>query len=120
MDRLGPSQPLQIREYRHAHTVVLKWVECVPDVLQPANPFHPTVLLNALNSIQANHERKGPKIPCFLQGMLKNLKMDKSKQNPGYVHQGLNNDRLFKASCDHVPEPDYRGCDTANEIQRDL
>ncbi|KAK4220446.1 hypothetical protein QBC38DRAFT_208355, partial [Podospora fimiseda] len=25
----------------------------------------------------------------------------------------------FKASCDHVPGPDCRGCDTADEVQRD-
>jgi nucleoside phosphorylase len=50
----------------------------------------------------------------------KNPKMGKrSKQNPGYVHQGFDNDRLFKASCDHIPGPDCRGCDTADEIQRD-
>ncbi|KAK4198015.1 Pfs, NACHT and ankyrin domain protein [Triangularia verruculosa] len=81
----------------------------------------PTVLLNALASIQADHERKDPKIPCFLQEMLKeNPKMGKkSKQKPGYAHQGLDNDRLFKASCDHVPGPDCRGCDTAGEVQRD-
>ncbi|KAK4170816.1 hypothetical protein QBC36DRAFT_250670 [Triangularia setosa] len=81
----------------------------------------PTVLLNALASIQANHERKDPKIPYFLQEMLeKNPKMSKkSKQSPGYAHQGFNSDRLFKASCDHVPGPDCRGCDTSDEVQRD-
>ncbi|KAK4220926.1 hypothetical protein QBC38DRAFT_540367 [Podospora fimiseda] len=47
----------------------------------------------------------------------RNPKMRKrSKQNPGYAHQGLDNDRLFKASCGHVPGPDCRGCDTADEI----
>jgi hypothetical protein len=30
----------------------------------------PTVLLNALASIQAEHEGSDPKIPCFLQEML--------------------------------------------------
>lgn len=44
----------------------------------------PTVPLNALASIQADHERNDPKIPCSLQEMLeKNSKMGKrSKQNP--------------------------------------
>ncbi|KAJ5095220.1 Pfs NACHT and Ankyrin domain protein [Penicillium argentinense] len=81
----------------------------------------PTVLLNALTSIQADHERKDSKVPCFLQEMLeKNPKMGKrSKQNPGYAHQGFDNDRLFKTSCDHVRGPDCRGCDTADEVQRD-
>ncbi|KAJ6006651.1 Pfs NACHT and Ankyrin domain protein [Penicillium sp. IBT 35674x] len=81
----------------------------------------PMVLLNALSSIQANHERKDSKIPCFLQKMLKeNPKMSKiSKQNPGYIHQGFENDRLFKASCGHIPGPNCRGCGTAGEVQRD-
>ncbi|KAJ5413811.1 Pfs NACHT and ankyrin domain protein [Penicillium cosmopolitanum] len=43
----------------------------------------------------------------------------RSKKNPGYAHQGLENDRLFKVSCGHVPGPDCRGCDTAEEVQRD-
>ncbi|KAL2818954.1 Pfs, NACHT and ankyrin domain protein [Aspergillus granulosus] len=81
----------------------------------------PTVLLKALSSIQADHERKDSKVPRFLKEMLeKNPKMGKrSKKNPGYVYQGFDNDRLFKASYGHVPGPDCRGCDAAAEIQRD-
>jgi nucleoside phosphorylase len=81
----------------------------------------PTVLLNALSSIQSYHERKDSKVPSFLQEMLKkNPKMGKrSKQNPGYTHQGFDNDRLFKALCDHIPGPDCRGCNAAEEVQRD-
>ncbi|KAJ5959859.1 Pfs NACHT and Ankyrin domain protein [Penicillium vulpinum] len=81
----------------------------------------PLVLLNALSRIQAYHERKDSKIPCFLKEMLeKNPKMGKrSKQNPGYAHQGFDNDRLFKASYDHIPGPDCRDCDTADEVERD-
>ncbi|CAG7990738.1 unnamed protein product [Penicillium salamii] len=81
----------------------------------------PTVLLNALTSIQASHEQKDSDIPSFLRVMLEKYpKMGKrSKQNPGYTHQGFDNDRLFKASCDHVPGLDCQGCDTADEIQRD-
>lgn len=81
----------------------------------------PTILLNALSSIQADHERKDSKITCFLQEMLKkNPKMAKRvKQNPGYIHQGFENDRLFKASYDHFPGSDCRGCATAGEVQRD-
>lgn len=81
----------------------------------------PTVLLNALTSIQAYHEQKDSVVPCFLRMMLeKNPKMGKrSKQNPGYTYQGFDNDRLFKASCNHIPGLDCQGCDTADEIQRD-
>ncbi|KAM3455815.1 hypothetical protein NHJ6243_008410 [Beauveria neobassiana] len=81
----------------------------------------PTVLLHALASIQAEHERKDSKIPLFLQEMLKkNPKMGKkSKKNPGYCHQGFQNDRFFKAPSSHVPGPDCRGCDAADEVHRD-
>ncbi|KAK2593842.1 hypothetical protein QQS21_008457 [Conoideocrella luteorostrata] len=81
----------------------------------------PTVLLNALTSIQADHELNDSKVPCFLQQMLeKNPKMGKrSKQNLGYAHQGFENDRLFTASSSHVPGPDCRDCDAAGEVQRD-
>jgi nucleoside phosphorylase len=81
----------------------------------------PTVLLNALAGIQADHERKDSKVPSFLQEMLeKNPKMrKKSKQNPGYAHQGFENDRLFNASYDHAPGLDCKGCDANSEIQRD-
>ncbi|KAL2848940.1 nucleoside phosphorylase domain-containing protein [Aspergillus pseudodeflectus] len=43
----------------------------------------------------------------------------KSKQNPGYAHQGFENDRLFKALCDHVAGLDCQGCDVDGEVQRD-
>ncbi|KAK4124499.1 hypothetical protein N657DRAFT_671458 [Parathielavia appendiculata] len=81
----------------------------------------PTVLLNALASIQADHERKDSKVPFYLQQMSeKNPKMGKrSKQNFGYTHQSLDNDRLFKASCHHIPGPDCRGYDISDEVQRD-
>ena len=81
----------------------------------------PTVLLNALASIQADHESTDSKVPNFLQQMLKkNPKMNRrSKQSPGYIHQGTDNDRLFQPSCDHVPGPDCRGCNTADEVKRD-
>ncbi|KAG5827097.1 hypothetical protein H9Q74_002807 [Fusarium xylarioides] len=81
----------------------------------------PTVLLNALASIQADHERKDSKVPCFLEQMLEKYpRMGKrSKKNPGYAHQGFENDRLFTASSSHVPGPDCRGCDAAEEVQRD-
>ncbi|GKT50695.1 uncharacterized protein ColSpa_10876 [Colletotrichum spaethianum] len=81
----------------------------------------PTVLLNALTSIQAYHERRDSKVPGFLQEMVtNNPKMGRrSKKNPGYLHQGFDNDRLFQASCEHVSGLDCSGCDAAEEVQRD-
>ncbi|KID83294.1 Pfs, NACHT and Ankyrin domain protein [Metarhizium guizhouense ARSEF 977] len=63
---------------------------------------------------------KTPKVPNFIQEMLeKNPKMGKrTKHNPSYAHQGLDNDRLFKSPYDHIPGPDCKGCDSTNEVQR--
>ena len=82
----------------------------------------PLVLLNALGKIQAEHYRKDSEIPRHLREMLEKYpKMKKStKQNPGFTHQGVENDRLFKTLYDHVRGPDCRGCDTANEVERDI
>ncbi|KAJ5908236.1 NACHT nucleoside triphosphatase [Penicillium taxi] len=81
----------------------------------------PTVLLNAIASIQANHERRDSKISYFLQEMLeRNPKMGRRyKKNPSYAHQGFENDRLFKGSYDHIVGPDCWSCDPSDEVQRD-
>ncbi|KAB8224380.1 nucleoside phosphorylase domain-containing protein [Aspergillus novoparasiticus] len=67
----------------------------------------PTVLFNALTSIQANHGREYAK-------MTKG-----SRQSSGYVHQGFDSDRLFEASCDHVPGLGCHGCNSAYEVHRE-
>jgi nucleoside phosphorylase len=79
----------------------------------------PTVLLNALASIQSEHERKDAKIPVFLEDMLERYpKMAKAtKKSPGYAYQGSEQDRLFEASSPHVPGFECRAC--SEEIQRD-
>jgi nucleoside phosphorylase len=81
----------------------------------------PTVLLKALGSIQADHERRDSRVPFHMQEMLeKNPKMGKkSKKSPGYAYQGFENDRLFQASCNHVSGSDCSGCDEAGEVPRD-
>ena len=42
-----------------------------------------------------------------------------TKTVPGFVHQGFENDRLFKTSYDHTGGRDCRGCDLNEEVQRD-
>ena len=81
----------------------------------------PTVLLNSLAAIQANHERNDSKIPQIVQEMLeKNPKMARrSKKNPGYIYQGIENDRLFEISYGHVSGGDCQNCDSAGEVHRD-
>ncbi|KAJ1323274.1 adenosylhomocysteine nucleosidase [Microdochium nivale] len=80
----------------------------------------PTVLLNALASLQAHHERKDSNVPRYLQEMLeKNPKMGRSsKEGPGFAHQGIENDRLFKASYNHVTGVDCRRCIVDAEVRR--
>ncbi|KAF7134067.1 hypothetical protein CNMCM5793_005696 [Aspergillus hiratsukae] len=57
----------------------------------------PEVLLKALARLQAEHERKPSRVPEFLAQMGRdNPKM--VKQRAGYVHQGVEHDRLFKAT----------------------
>ncbi|KAI0965301.1 Pfs, NACHT and ankyrin domain protein [Xylaria arbuscula] len=80
----------------------------------------PPVFLHALANLQADHHISPPRVSDILEEMGKaNPRMVKStKSNPGFVHQGFENDRLFKPSCDHTGGRDCRGCDPKEEIQR--
>ncbi len=42
-----------------------------------------------------------------------------AKSKHGYVHQGFENDRLFKSTYEHVQGADCRKCDLNEEIQRE-
>lgn len=81
----------------------------------------PEVLLKALASMQAYHERQDAKVGELLKKMLRaNPKMGKkTKQSPGYVHQGAENDCLFQTSYQHAQGRDCSGCDTGGMIIRD-
>ncbi|KAJ5957538.1 hypothetical protein N7501_011817 [Penicillium viridicatum] len=70
----------------------------------------PRVLLNALGSLQAEHELEDSRVPELLRGM------QKLKRGPGgYSYQGSENDRLFKAPYNHIDGHNCRTCDE-NEI----
>lgn len=78
----------------------------------------PAVLLKALAQLRMQHRFKPSKVPEFLQEMVKRYpKMAKSKH--GYIHQGFENDRLFKSTYKHVRYPDCRNCDPNEEVQRE-
>ncbi|PNP57055.1 hypothetical protein THARTR1_02897 [Trichoderma harzianum] len=81
----------------------------------------PPVLLQALGSLQEEHEIKPSKIPDILQDMWRAYpQMAKSKGgNPGYVHQGFENDRLFKPAHHHPGGSTCTNCNPSWEIQRD-
>jgi nucleoside phosphorylase len=55
----------------------------------------PDVLLRALANIQAEHELKAPKVLKYLEEAI--LRYPRLAMH-GYVHQGFENDRLFKTS----------------------
>jgi nucleoside phosphorylase len=81
----------------------------------------PQVLLNALASLQAEHELWDSRVPEFLETMpRKKARTTKgSKEHNGYVYQGFENDRLFKSSYVHVGGHDCRACDVTEEVERD-
>ncbi|OAQ65619.1 hypothetical protein VFPBJ_11151 [Purpureocillium lilacinum] len=81
----------------------------------------PPVLLHALASLQAEHEISPSKLPDLLHGMrADNPLMTKPKVNdPAYVHQGFENDRLFVATYDHAGDNTCNMCDTFKVVEHD-
>ncbi|KAJ4161619.1 uncharacterized protein LMH87_007649 [Akanthomyces muscarius] len=81
----------------------------------------PKVLLNALAALQAEHEIAPPKISDLLEEMLTKMPQMRKpkKKEPGYAHQGFENDRLFASSYGHIGGPTCDTCDSLEEIQRD-
>ncbi|KAK3997805.1 nucleoside phosphorylase domain-containing protein [Cladorrhinum sp. PSN332] len=78
----------------------------------------PLAVLYALAKLQAEHESEEPMMNEFLSKMLAD-KPRMAKKSPGYVHQGFEHDKLFKASYEHTGGRDCRGCDANQEVQRD-
>jgi nucleoside phosphorylase len=80
----------------------------------------PVVLLNALASLQAEHEFSGSRIPGILQGMWDAYPRMKAEKGtvPAFVHQGFENDRLFDPMYEHEGTKDCSRCDSSHEIQR--
>ena len=81
----------------------------------------PPILLNALASLQAQHEIEPSIVPDLLQAMwAANPQMAKSsKKSPAFIHQGFENDRLFKAEHNHAGGSTCVKCDASWEIKRD-
>jgi nucleoside phosphorylase len=80
----------------------------------------PEVLLHALANLQSEHRITGSEIPRLLKSMweLRPLMADSTDSKPGFVHQGFENDRLFKASYNHTQGRDCRECKPNEEVQR--
>ncbi|TIA37986.1 Pfs, NACHT and ankyrin domain protein [Aureobasidium pullulans] len=81
----------------------------------------PQALLNATGSLKARARIQGHQFPELLQDMLRrHPRMAKSKpRQPGYVYQGQEKDRLFKASYSHMSGLGCKDCDPALEFLRD-
>ncbi|THZ96876.1 Pfs, NACHT and ankyrin domain protein [Aureobasidium pullulans] len=81
----------------------------------------PQALLNATGSLEARARIQGHQFPELLQDMLRrHPRMAKSKaRQPGYVYQGQEKDRLFKASYPHMSGLGCKDCDPALEFPRD-
>lgn len=80
----------------------------------------PRVLLNAMSKLQSKHEMTGSTIPSILEAMYKDYPlMVKPEQGPGYVHQGIDQDRLFHPGYEHITsKKDCSKCDSAQEVVR--
>ena len=80
----------------------------------------PEVLLKALGNLQAHHRLMGSSVPKFLDDMVKrypNL-AEPEESEYTYLHQGIENDRLFNATYDHIPGMDCCNCDHNAQIHR--
>ena len=78
----------------------------------------PELLLRALAKMQARHETdtSNSLVPEYLENMVKCY----PNRNPGFRHQGLENDRLFKPSCEHAQGIGCFSCDPNEEIKREV
>ncbi|KAM0666712.1 hypothetical protein ACQRIU_004567 [Beauveria bassiana] len=82
----------------------------------------PTALLAAISKLDAAHIRGKIKIPGFLMQMLETaprMATENLPKTPSYLHQGFENDILFKAECAHVArQADCRLCDSSQQVLR--
>ncbi|KAL6808340.1 pfs domain-containing protein [Trichoderma sp. SZMC 28015] len=91
----------------------------------------PEVLLKGLQKLKAGRLRKGSQISTILEDMVRRYPNMKEPEDgaPGFIHQGLENDRLFMASSIHIDIPiaddtasdqdnACPNCDSTKEIKR--
>ncbi|KAH7188005.1 hypothetical protein DER44DRAFT_816379 [Fusarium oxysporum] len=81
----------------------------------------PPILLNALSNLQAQHEITPSIVPDLLQAMwAANPQMTKPRNKfPAFIHQGFENDRLFKTEHDHAGGSTCVNCNASWEVKRD-
>ncbi|OLN97084.1 hypothetical protein CCHL11_02167 [Colletotrichum chlorophyti] len=83
----------------------------------------PEVLLKGLAAPKARRRPKGPRIRQILDDMLRNhpLLAEAEPDDDAFVHQGVQNDRLFEASSIHVQRPDRQSAlSSAATVPQDI
>ncbi|KAK8257738.1 hypothetical protein IWZ00DRAFT_21307 [Phyllosticta capitalensis] len=78
----------------------------------------PQGLLAGLNALKAKHEQEDSKIPVLIQEAYQKYPKLKTS-TPGYSFQGAENDRLFKASYEHVDGSKCDPCDINQTVRRE-
>lgn len=82
----------------------------------------PTVLLSAVTRLQSAHHQGKFKMPGFLAQMLEttpHMAIADLPRTPSYLHQGSDNDILFKAEYPHIDgQGDCRLCGATQQIER--
>lgn len=81
----------------------------------------PTVLLSALGKLRAKHMIASSRMPAILEAMWQANPVTKRsrKGQPGFVHQGFENDRLFSSGYTHSGGKSCDKCDISEEVQRE-
>ncbi|KAK6000518.1 hypothetical protein QM012_003764 [Aureobasidium pullulans] len=77
----------------------------------------PEALLKALSLLQAEVDLDGSSIPQVLEDMLGRYPR-LAQKGPGYVYQGVENDRLFETSYLHTSDIGCGGCDSTRMVPR--
>lgn len=77
----------------------------------------PGILLKALTNLQAEHGYSGTVIQRHLNKITPNMKQP-DDGSPGFVHQGVENDRLFKPHYQHVEGSSCTKCDPKELVDR--
>lgn len=77
----------------------------------------PGILLKSLVNLQAQHKYSGTDIQRHLDRITPNMK-EPDDDSPGFVHQGIENDRLFKPHYPHVEGDSCNNCDPKEMVDR--
>jgi len=78
----------------------------------------PVVLLNAIGALESKHDMVGSAVPSILEAMRNKYPlMANPRKGPGYVYQGVDNDRLFQSDYEHMTgKNDCTECDIMQQV----